>query len=94
MMSASFADFHEAKGLFQETGVATWNWKMADINRFMAYSVVPGLANRTVSVAPPVVVQDTGGQASVKLTVTLARFDQGGSPAGLINFFAARIPPQ
>jgi hypothetical protein len=32
-------------------------------------------------------------QPSVNLTVTLAPFDRGGSPPGLINFFAARIPP-
>jgi hypothetical protein len=87
------ADFYEAKGMFQASGVATWNWKMADLDRFMAYSVVPGQANQAVSVAPPVVVQDNNNQISVNLTVTLAPFDRGGSPPGLINFFAARIPP-
>lgn len=87
------ADFYEAKGMFQALGVATWNWRMADVNRFMSYSVVPGQANQAVSVAPPVVVQDNNLQASVNLRVTLAPFDRGGSPPGLINFFAVRIPP-
>ncbi len=87
------ADFYEAKGIFQATGVVTWNWRMADTNRLMTYSVVPGQANQSVSVAAPVVVQDNALQPSVDLTVTLAPFDRGGSPPGLINFFAARIPP-
>jgi hypothetical protein len=86
------ADFYEAKGIFQGVGVAVWTWSMADVNRFMAYAVVPGQANQAVSVAPPVVRQDNRSQLSVSLTVTLAPFDRGGSPPGLINFFAVRIP--
>jgi hypothetical protein len=61
----------------------------------MAYSVVPGQFNQAVSVSSaPVVSQDNNGKLLVHLTVTLAPFDRGGSPPGLINFFAARIPPQ
>jgi hypothetical protein len=87
------ADFHEAKGIFQAGSVVPWIWEMADLNRFMAYSVVPGQANQAVSTAPPVVRQANNGALSVRLVVTLAPFDRGGSPPGLINFFAARIPP-
>ena len=86
------ADFYESKGIFQNTGIVTWDWEMADLNRFMAYSVVPGQANQAVSVVRTVVTQDNRGRLLAKLTVRLAPFDRGGSPPGLINFFAARIP--
>jgi hypothetical protein len=87
------ADFHEAKGIFQAAPTVAWEWEMGDLNRFMAYSVVPGQANQAVSVAPPTVRQDNNSMVTVRLVVTLAPFDRGGSPPGLINFFAARIPP-
>jgi hypothetical protein len=86
------ADFYEAKGMFQGIAVATWTWKMADLNRLMTYAVVPGQANQAVTVGPPTVRQDNRGNVDVTLTVTLAPFDRGGSPPGLISFFAARIP--
>jgi hypothetical protein len=88
------ADFHSAIGMLQSIAVATWTWEMADTDRLMTYAVVPGQHNQEVSLTePPRVSQDNRGRLIATLTVRLDPFDRGSSPPGLINFFAARIPP-
>jgi hypothetical protein len=87
------ADFYEAKDVFQATATAIWRWEMADLNRFMYHSVVPRQANQTVEVTRRIVV--TGNdidRPAIRLFVTLGSSNRS-SPPGLINFFAARIPP-
>jgi len=81
------ADFYSAKGIFQRDKFTTWTWEMADIDRFMDYSVVPGQANQSVEVTRCVVSTNNDLWPGVTLDVTL-------DPApGLINFYAVRIPP-
>ena len=81
------ADFYSAQGMFQRDTSATWTWDMADIDRFMDYSVVPGQANQSVEVTRSVVSTNNDLRPGVTLDVTL-------NPApGLINFYAVRIPP-
>ena len=81
------ADFYSATDVFQRNPVARWTWEMADLDRYMNYSVVPRQANQAVEVLRRVVVTNNDVWPSVILDVSL-------SPApGLINFFAIRVPP-
>jgi hypothetical protein len=86
------ADFYEAKDVFQGAAVATWTWGMADINRFMSYAVVPGQANQTVEITRRIVSTNNDLRPMVTLVVRLGSSNRS-SPPGLINFYAARIPP-
>lgn len=86
------ADFYEARGIFQNAATVTWRWRMADLDRFMGYAVVPAQANQTVAVTATTVWSDNDLFPTVTLRVVLGS-PVGSSPPGLINFYAARIPP-
>jgi hypothetical protein len=87
------ADFYAAKNIFQAVAVATWNWEMADLDRHMSYAVVPAQANQTVEITRQIVNSNNDLWPSVTLEVRLGSPNRS-SPPGLINFYAARIPPQ
>jgi hypothetical protein len=95
------ADFHAVRArdfpfrLIQAYGTtATWTWAMADIDRFMAYSVVTTDSNAAVSVLSTTIRSATDGRLTVALSVRVDAFDQGsGTGFAPLNFFAVRIPP-
>jgi hypothetical protein len=86
------ADFYHSRGIFQGGAVGTWTWRMADLDRFMGYAVVPAQANQTVRVTATTVISANDLSPVVTLVVVLGSTN-GTSPPGLINFYAARIPP-
>jgi hypothetical protein len=94
------ADFYAAKAIdrpFQQIQAigtkATWNWEMADLDRFMAYSVVSTNSGVSVTVEETSVCQTSGGTLSVNLVVRVDPFDRGATGSAPLNFFAVRIPP-
>jgi hypothetical protein len=95
------ADFYAARAtedpfnLIQAIGTtATWTWEMADLDRYMAYSVVSTNANVSVAVLGTAVRQANSGRLTVSLVVRVDPFDRGATGFAPLNFFAVRIPPQ
>jgi hypothetical protein len=85
------ADFYSATNIFQATSTARWTWKIADLNRFMYYTVVPAQANQIVGVRRVEVLSDNDLNPVVELDVEFGSTNNT-SPPGLINFFAIGIP--
>jgi hypothetical protein len=74
--------------------VATWTWVMADIDRYMDYSVVSTNSNVAVSVLRIDRCIDRNAGLLVRLVVSVTSFDAGATGLAPLNFFAVRIPPQ
>jgi hypothetical protein len=90
------ADFHQARGasIFQAMGTTVgWNWRMADLNRYMHYAIVPNRANASVRVTAITVNSDNNMNPSADFTVTTSSFDRGGTGICHLTFHAVRIPP-
>jgi hypothetical protein len=75
------ADFHEAKGIIQAAPTVAWIWEMGDLNRFMAYSVVPGQANQAL-----------GGRTSSARALNRARRVRVACDAMVVARWACRTP--
>jgi hypothetical protein len=90
------ADFYQARGasIFQAMGTTVgWNWRMADLNRYMHYAIVPNRANASVRINSVTVNADNNMNPSADFSVTTSSFDRGGTGICHLTFHAVRIPP-
>lgn len=90
------ADYYKARSasIFQDFGTTvTWDWEMADLDRFMTYAVTPVHANSAVTVRRTTVRHHNSGQISAQLVVSVDPFDRGARGLCHLTFHAVRIPP-
>ena len=90
------ADFYQSRAasVFQAMGSTVgWNWRMADLNRYMNYAIVPNRANASVRINSITVNSDNNMDPSADFSVTTASFDRGGTGICHLTFHAVRIPP-
>ena len=89
------ADYYQGRGasVFQGVGTTvTWNWEMADLDRFMTYAVTPIHANSAVTVRRTTVRHHNSGQITAQLVVAVDPFDRGGDGVCHLTFHAVRVP--